>query len=199
MNDSGRSNIAAVILAAGEGKRFGGPKALARLGGMTFLEIIVGNLQGIVNDIVVVGGSKYDEIEKEANRLGVSSVFNPDWPMGQFTSLKAGLRAITDDIDAFFVILVDHPLVNPETYIELMNRNLETPQKILIPVYNGRRGHPLIIPARLRNEIVSAPGQSNLRDILKVHSDETIEVLVNDIGILRDIDSRHDLEEACRG
>jgi CTP:molybdopterin cytidylyltransferase MocA len=197
MSDPLDQNIAAVILAAGEGKRFGGPKALARLGDITFLEAIVHNLREIAADIVVVGGASFDKVEKEAVRLGARAIFNPDWPKGQFTSLKTGLKAISDDAAAM-VILVDHPLVEPETYRVLLAVFKNNPDNIMIPVTNGRRGHPLIIPSKFRSEILDAPDDSNLRDILKNHSADIVEVDIDDAGILRDIDTPRDLTEAAR-
>jgi CTP:molybdopterin cytidylyltransferase MocA len=192
--DIRQQKIAAVILAAGEGKRFGGPKALAKLGGETFLEIIVRNLRGIADDIVVVGGSEYERIKTESERLGVQSALNPDWPEGQFTSLKVGLMACSNEYGGYFIVLVDHPMVEPETYRMLKSYFLRNPDKIIIPVRGGKRGHPLIIPDFLKGQIIAFSGETSLRDILRNCSHQTHELPVEDSGILRDIDTAKDLE-----
>ena len=194
MNDIRQLRMAAVILAAGQGKRFGGPKALARLRGETFLGIIIRDLRTIADDIVVVGGSEYEKIESECARLGVRAVLNPDWPMGQFTSLKVGLSAFSNECPGYFIILVDHPLVQPETYRMLKSNYLQNPNRIIVPIWGGKRGHPLIIPDFLKRQIIVSSGDTNLREILKNNNHQTLEVPVEDPGILKDIDTIQDME-----
>jgi CTP:molybdopterin cytidylyltransferase MocA len=196
MKSGDSAKLAAVILAAGEGKRFGGPKALAILGSETFLEIIARNLRETVSEIVVVGGASFERTKKECQRLGLNAVFNPDWPKGQFTSLKAGLAAIADKVAGYFVVLVDHPLVNAETYQMLHDAFMQFPASIILPTYYGRRGHPLIIPDSLAEEILNSPDALSLRNIIEKHAALICEIPVNDAGIRRDIDTAHDLEEA---
>jgi molybdenum cofactor cytidylyltransferase len=184
-----------MILAAGEGKRFGGPKALAKYRNETFLEMITRNLWSAADSITVIGGAAFDQVKMEADRLGLPIIENKEWADGQFTSLKAGLRVISNQFDCLLIALVDHPFVKKETYQALRDRYIEFPERIVIPIHSSRRGHPIILPAALSSTILKSPNNSNLREILRVFALDVIECPVDDEGILRDIDTRGSLED----
>ena len=88
--------IAGVILAAGEGKRFGECKALATLDGVTFLDMIAKSLKDVgCEPVIVVGGREVGRIIAEATRLGIDYIINADWKKGQFSSLKTGFSCLS--------------------------------------------------------------------------------------------------------
>src|SRR5262249_768807 len=107
--------IAAIVLAAGESRRMGFPKALLPIQGRTFVEHIVGRLTATrVDGIYVVLGAHRERILAAVDVTHAQVVVNHDWELGQLSSLQAGLRALPHgEYDAAIMALVDHPLIEP--------------------------------------------------------------------------------------
>jgi len=187
--------IAGIILAAGEGKRFGGNKALAKIDEISFLEKIANSLKEIgCNPIVVVIGSVTEPIIKEAKRLRIGYAINDNWKDGQFSSLQKGLKEIKNDVSGALITLVDHPLVKYETYNSLKDKFSQSSRNIFIPLYNLRRGHPIVVPSEAINEIIETKNNITLRDILKTHESMIETFPCEDSGILKDIDTKEEYE-----
>ena len=112
-----QSQIAGIILAAGESSRMGRDKALLPLGTQTFVERLLGVLSGVASPIIVVLGHHADEISQAiapalARTPGARVVRNPDYKLGQLSSLQAALRALAaENISGAIVCLVDHPAI----------------------------------------------------------------------------------------
>lgn len=172
---------AGLILAAGESRRMGRPKALLTLGGETFVDRLTGLFSEFCGVVIVVAGAHADAIGAGARRT-VSLVYNPDWAKGQITSMQAGLRAVPAAASRVLFTLVDHPNVQRET----VRRVLESDAEIAIPRAGGRRGHPISFAAALIPEFLAVPETSSAREVLARHAIEYIDV--NDEGILEDID-----------
>ncbi|KPJ61081.1 MAG: hypothetical protein AMJ46_03715 [Latescibacteria bacterium DG_63] len=190
-----RGTVAGVILAAGEGTRVGKNKALLEIEGMKFIEKIARSLRSAeCRPILVVGGADAEAVREEAGRLGIGFVMNDDWRLGQFSSLKAGISHVGSVAAGVLVTLVDHPLVAEETYRLLLEAFFSSPGKIVIPSHGGRRGHPVVIPPKIMEEIVRSPGDSTLRIIMRKHRNLIVEQEVTDIGILTDIDTEEELK-----
>jgi molybdenum cofactor cytidylyltransferase len=188
-------NIAGIILAAGEGKRIGQNKGLLKIGGISFLEKVILPLKDAGCDpVIVVGGSQSDKVKAESLKHGAEFALNENWQSGQFSSLKAGLRQLKHDVEGAIIALADHPLVMSNTYNILMEEFLEHSDKIILPICNGRRGHPIVLPDDIIGEIKSAPDNSILKDIIFDHTDKIYETVIEDPGILKDIDTNSDLE-----
>jgi molybdenum cofactor cytidylyltransferase len=197
MKTSSCNKIAAIILAAGEGRRFGQCKAMALLDGVTFLEIIANHLKKIKCDpIIVVGGRDAATIANEAKRLGINHTINSDWEKGQFSSLKSGLSFIKEDICGALVTLVDHPFVAAETYSLMIDGFVKRPNRIIVPIYDHKRGHPIILPRDIINQIFQSPEDITMRDIIKNHEAMVVQFRCEDPGVLKDIDTKEDLEKA---
>jgi CTP:molybdopterin cytidylyltransferase MocA len=196
------SGIAGIVLAAGEGRRAGGTKALLKIGSETFLERIVTAIRGAgCEPVIVVGGAEGPRVGAEANRLGASFVCNANWQNGQFSSLRVGSASVRSSGTAALVALVDHPLVRVETYRALLDAFGKSPGRIVIPLcedtrtHRTARGHPVIIPADVLAEIAVASEDVTLRDIISRNSDLVLEARVDDPGVLKDIDTAADLKE----
>lgn len=193
--NSKRGTVAGVILAAGEGTRVGKNKALLEIEGMKFIEKIAHALRSAeCRPILVVGGAEAEAVREEAGRLDIGFVMNDDWRLGQFSSLKAGISHVGSEVTGTLVTLVDHPLVANETYGLLLEAFWSSPDKIIIPSHEGRRGHPVVIPARIMEEIVTSPDDSTLRSIMKKHGNFIVIEEVTDVNILRDIDTEEELK-----
>jgi len=189
------ATLAAIVLAAGEGSRIGKPKALVEYEGVTFTEMIVRNLQSVnCNPVYVVGGAEADKVRYLAESLNVNFVHNSNWQSGQFSSLKAAVANSGDYHGSVLMALVDHPFVLSETYEELIDIAFKNPESIIIPVKDGKRGHPIVIPEAIIKEIANAGNDVTLRDITSEHKELIINHPVMDDGILKDIDRIADLE-----
>jgi CTP:molybdopterin cytidylyltransferase MocA len=136
--------VAAVVLAAGEGRRMGGPKALARLQGRPFLERCVEALRRPgVERVLAVLGHQADRVRDEvALPPETVLIVNAQWAGGMLGSVHAGLDAAeAHGCDAVLLHPVDHPLVEPET-VDAVVAALAGGAVIAVPSYQGRRGHP---------------------------------------------------------
>jgi molybdenum cofactor cytidylyltransferase len=186
----------AVVTAAGSAERFGGKKLLARIAGEPLLDHTIRSLLegGVTEVIVVVGTDARAELERDVNAMNdprVRPVENPDPSRGMFSSIQAG--AATANGDALVVLPGDMPYVRPETVRAVIAKYRERPA-IVSPRYNGKRGHPVVMPLSLRDEIAATAPTANLHEVIKHHQDERVDLDVDDAGVVRDVDTPADLE-----
>jgi molybdenum cofactor cytidylyltransferase len=174
---------AAVILAGGESRRMGRPKATLPFRGGTFLGAIAENLGRCCSPVIAVFGFDAARLS-EGVPPGVIPIDNPDYAQGMLTSLKAGLRAVPASCDAVVFTLVDHPAVLPETVDAVMRSTAP----IAIPRFEGKRGHPVLIRREIAREFLLEPLTSKVRDVIDRHAAEIDYVGVGDPGISDDID-----------
>jgi CTP:molybdopterin cytidylyltransferase MocA len=191
-------NIAVLILAAGMSSRMGQQKALLTIGGETIIERLVSVFHQNDVKVFIVTGYHGQYIVQALKNQEVTVVENPNYELGMFTSVQAGVRALQPAIEAFFVMPVDIPLVKSETIKSLINEHNQNPGKIIYPVFGGTRGHPPLIPGNLVTVIVNWSKDGNLRDVLISYSNPALEVEVNDKGILIDIDTLEDYESLLK-
>jgi molybdenum cofactor cytidylyltransferase len=177
--------IAAIILAAGKSERMGRPKALLYFQGRTFLERILHTIsQSHIEHTVIVVGHHRNEIEKA---VAAPLIFNPNYEQGMSTSVQAGLRALPPNASAAAVFLVDHPLIEPGTINDLIGAL--KPGCIVLPVYKGRRGHPVVFAAELFKEILELSPHEGLNMVVRRDPGRVIEVQAASSGVLNDIDT----------
>ena len=170
----------------------GRPKALLPIHSRTFLENILDAISHTsIEDVFVVLGHHRKEIEERVKLPSV--VFNPDYEQGMVTSFQAGIRALSWDASAAFLFLVDHPLVDPKT-LEAMIERL-APNRIVLPVFEGRRGHPVLFSSEVLQEILALPPSQGTNIVVRKNPARIVEVSVNAPGILVDIDTPEDLEK----
>ena len=188
--------IAGIILAAGESSRMGRDKALLPLGRETFLEHLIEVLRGEVRPLVVVLGHHAEEIQERISRFtDVQIVRNPDYKLGQLSSLQTALHALMNQpVAGALVCLVDHPAVTKEVVRALLERFERHPTNIIIPACRGRRGHPVLFPARLFPEFLDAPLEEGARVVVRRHAAEVELVETDEEGILLDVDRPADYE-----
>ena len=179
--------ISAIVLAAGKSERMGRPKALLPIRGRTFLENILDAVaRSSIKDTVVVVGHHRDEILGHVHDLP-KVVFNPEYEQGMVTSFQAGIRALSPDVSGAVLFLVDHPLVEPAT-IESLIANF-APNRIVLPVFQGRRGHPVLFAREVLQEILSLPPSEGANIVVRRDPGRIVEVSVDAPGILVDIDT----------
>jgi molybdenum cofactor cytidylyltransferase len=173
-------NVAGIILAAGESRRMGTPKALLTYRDETFLDRLIGIFEPICSSVTVVLGADPDRIRRGIKR-SARWVVNPRWQAGQITSLQTALSAL-DPCEGVLFTLVDHPAVKPETVASL----LAAPGRLRIPRYQGKRGHPVYAGAVLIPEFLAIPPTGSAREVIDRHAAEY--VAVDDPGVVLDID-----------
>src|SRR5579859_1582980 len=185
----------AVVPAAGSAERFGGKKLLAPIEGEPLLDrTIAALLNGGVDQIVVVVGPEADDLKRDVNSFSdprVWPVVNPDPSRGMFSSLQSGMAEAEGD--ALVVLPADMPFVQGGTVAILLDVFRSRPA-IVSPRYQGKRGHPVILPPALRDEIRAANATITLHEILTRHPDLRVDVDVTDRGVRRDVDRPADLE-----
>jgi molybdenum cofactor cytidylyltransferase len=186
--------LGGVILAAGESRRMGRDKALLPLGGRTFLEHLAHVFDGEVAPLLVVLGHHADEIERRVRLPAAARILrNPEYRLGQLSSLHVALRALDPrQVDGAIICLVDHPGISKQVLRALRDAFEKSQGLIVIPTWQGRRGHPVLFSTRLFAELLAAPLDEGARAVVRRHAGEIETVAVEEEGILWDVDRPED-------
>ena len=184
--------IGGLILAAGEGRRFGGRKQLAALHGRPLLQHSIDAMRAVpaLDPVVVVLGADAERIAARIDLDGVETVVCEDWVEGIAASLRAGIAALAE-ADAVVVTLGDQPLISPQVIAAVLDR-LDHPAPAARATYGGDPGHPVLIKRRLYAAVGELRGDSGARDLL-----ETAGVAAVECGQLcssHDVDTPRDLK-----
>ena len=184
-------SVAGVILAAGESRRMGFPKALLRYRDETFLDTLIGLFAARCQPVIVVLGAHAERI-REGTRRPARFVINADYQRGQTSSMQCGLRAVPDGAEGVLFTLVDHPAVAAATLDALVDGpdpelRMQRPL-VRVPRLGGRRGHPIWFARELIAEFLELPENGAAREIVRSHGAHTEFLDVDDAGILADID-----------
>jgi len=187
--------LAAVVLAAGLSSRMGQFKPLLPLSGGTVLSHALNAFAGLAPAIVICG-NRAEELAPEVRALGARPVLNPDFETGMFSSVLAGVAALPPDVEAFFVLPVDVPLVRPSTPRLLAEDWAAHRVPVTYARFCGERGHPPLLDASLVQPIMQHPGKDGLRGLLAGFEAEARDVDVADRGVLFDLDRPEDYQQA---
>ena len=187
--------ISAIIPAAGYSSRMGALKPTLKLGDKTVLERAIGLFRDSgIKDVIVVVGHGASQTIPIVHECGAQAVMNKQFDRGMFSSVQEGVRALSPDSRAFFMLPVDIPLVRPQTIKDLLGSYYSGMGKIVFPAFLGKRGHPPLVDASYRNEILSHSGEGGLRAVFRKHEDQSIQIEVEDEMILFDLDTPADYE-----
>jgi molybdenum cofactor cytidylyltransferase len=142
-------------------------KPLMEYKGKSFLLSIISKMNLVCDEIIVVTGHNKDLIEKElsqiSNKVNIKTVYNKDYNEGMFTSLQCGLAA-TESYDWVLYHFVDQPTISENFYRQIISE-IDYSSNWIQPLYEGRKGHPLIFSREVVEQILSADKKSNLKEI----------------------------------
>ena len=194
--------LAAVILSGGESSRMGSPKALVPLGpgGETFLEHLLHvTKQPEIGWTRVVLGKHTSEISSALSLDPANVVVNPDWKLGQISSIQAAIRSLpAGETDGVMLFLVDHPLITVTLVAQIVEEFYKSGRPIVLPTFRGKRGHPVIFASRLYDELLAASPQQGAREVVWAHANEVHEVPTTEEGILLNLNDPAALQRALQ-
>ncbi len=185
--------IWAVVLAAGESLRMGTQKLALPFGGRTVVEtVVMAALDSAVDRTLVVLGADQDRIRRILSPYPVRFAVNADYKRGMLSSIQAGFRAAPPEARALVVMLGDQPAIPAQVVDEVVACYRKRGRGIVLPVFAGRRGHPVLIEARYREEVLGLDPEVGLRQLLRSHPDDVAEVDASTGAVLRDMDRPED-------
>lgn len=184
-------NLTGLILAAGASRRMGTPKALLPIDGETFLDRLIAAFEPHCAPVLVVLGHDAETIRAGIRRGGdVRFVLNPNPERGQLSSLQCGLSEVPESSGGVVFTPVDYPRIKSSTIAALAAAFRDAPGEhaVVVPTFQGRRGHPVCIARQLIPDLLGLPQDSRAREIIHRNVHRTRYVEVDSAGILRDVD-----------
>jgi molybdenum cofactor cytidylyltransferase len=180
--------VEGIILAAGYSLRAGDFKPALELYGKSIIQRSIDSMIGLCDKIIVVGGHRIEKLkEVVADMPNITVIKNEHVELGMFSSVRAGVSQV--GAERFFVLPGDQPLVLRSTYEALLDQASD----IVIPRYNGKKGHPVLFNGSCKSEILAMPDTEILRNYIHAKNDVAV-IDVNDPGIGMDVDTPEDYE-----
>lgn len=199
--DATRKPLAALILSGGESRRMGSPKALVPYRGKTFVEHLIEiTRHPRVGVTRIVVGAHADEIRGRLAAHVNEVVVNADWASGQLSSIQAGVRSLPEgETGGMILCPVDHPIVTAKLVARLIEEFDASGKPLALPMYRGRRGHPLIFRSTLYGELLAASAEVGARQVVWAHESDTCAVPTEEEGVVLNINDPITLERAMAG
>ena len=196
--------ITAVILAAGESKRMGKlNKLLLRVGGEALLvKLVKAVCASDVGQVLVVIGHEAKKIRLELNDFPLSFVHNSNFSEGMTTSIKSGIKEVSQNSDGFLICLADMPYINTSEINKLINafvqNRIKEKKLIVVPFFQGQRGNPVLFSIEFRNDILDHKKDSGCKGVIKNNSESVMEIAMDNNSILLDVDTMEDFQRATK-
>lgn len=185
--------ISAIVLAAGRSRRMGAQKLLLPYAGKTLIAHIVDEvLKAPVVETVVVTSVQADPLRAALAGRPVTFTSNPDPEGDMLSSVRCGLKRLPAACTAVVILLGDQPTVTAELLTRMIDAHATGNRGIVVPAYEGRRGHPLLFSIRYRDEILTGYEDIGLRGLLHAHPDDVYELGVPTPSVLADVDTPED-------
>jgi molybdenum cofactor cytidylyltransferase len=189
--------LAAVILSGGASRRMGSPKALVSYQGASFLEHLLSvTRHPAIGVRRVVLGPDADAISQQVALAPNEIVINREWKRGPLSSIHAALRSLPEGTQGMLLCPVDHPLVSAALVNALVRTFLETGAPVVLPMFEGRRGHPVIFAAAVYEELLRAPMETGARAVVWAHKSDLQEVSTTEPGCLVNLNDPEALRKA---
>jgi len=186
--------VSGVVLAAGQSSRIGGTKQLLEFRGSTLLGQVIANARrSLLDEIIVVLGHDALEIRNKLDLEGVKVILNENYRQGQGSSLKAGMAHVSSGSHAAMFLLGDQPLVDEGVIDTVIRAYEKSSSPIVVPVFAGKRGNPVIIGRELFGELAAtAKGDAGARVLFNRHAGVIHRVEIDSRSIHMDVDTAED-------
>jgi molybdenum cofactor cytidylyltransferase len=187
-------DVAAVVLAAGRSERMGAFKPLLPFGQKTVIETCIQHLRdgGIDSVVVVLGsGAQADKLQQHLKNSSVTFASNPDPASEMSASIACGVRALPEESQAVIITPADHPAVPSEVVVRLVSE-WKKGARLVVPTWNGRGGHPVLVDLGFREELVGLDAARGLKGLFEDQQDQVSRIAVNSNYIARDMDTWDD-------
>ena len=194
--------ISAVILAAGESKRMGKQnKLLLPVAGEALLvKLIKSVCDSDVGQVIVVIGHEAEKIRRKLNSFPLSFVYNPNFSEGMTTSIKSGVKEVSPDCDGYMICLADMPFINTSEINKLIHayaqNRIKKNRLIVIPVYQGHRGNPVLFSTEFREDILEHKMEYGCKGVIMNNFESVKEIEMDDDSMLLDVDTLEDYQRA---
>ncbi len=189
-----KKGISAIILAAGEGKRFGCLKQLYKLDGRPMLEVVIEKVIPYFYETLLVLGYEAEKISREGFiPKDVKVLINKNYKQGMSTSLSLAISHLSPYTSHFAVFLSDMPYIKETTILYLLNSVIDEEKRIIAPSYKGKRGFPVIFSKDFEKELRHITGDRGARDVISENKAFLSLIDVDDPGIIKDVDKREDV------
>jgi len=189
--EQSKTKVAAIILAAGEGKRIGSPKWKLKFGDQTFLELIIEKLNaaGIKDIICVCRESSVPKLES------IKYIINEKPQYGMISSIYYGVKALLN-FDSYLIIPVDFSLFSVKTILALIKSN--DGKSVIKPLFKGQGGHPILIPNKLASLVPNYSYEGGLKRLISDSFMKVLDVQVDDENVILNINTEEVYKEALR-
>jgi molybdenum cofactor cytidylyltransferase len=190
--------LAVAILAAGESRRMGRPKALVAFEGRTFVgHLLAATQHPRVGVVRVVLGANAQSVAAELKLDSEMIVVNEGWQQGQLSSIHAAVRSLKpDETDGLILCPVDHPLITLRLVSQLVAEFDAGKKLIVLPTHLGRRGHPVIFHASLYDELLAASPDVGARQVVWAHAEQVAEVATDEAGVILNLNDPETMHKA---
>lgn len=190
--------LAAAILAAGESRRMGSPKALVSIHGKTFVQhLLDATRHPRIGLTRIVLGANAENIRSHLNVANELIVINDEWEKGQLSSIQAAIRSLPDAATEGLILCpVDHPLISQDLVANLITQFDSSRKRIVLPNFRGRRGHPVLFHSDLFLELLEASPEIGARGVVWAHDSDILEVATEEEGVILNLNNPESLRNA---
>ncbi len=187
------NDVWAIVLAAGKSTRMGTQKLLLPFDGKTIVEKVVENiLNSEIDKVMVVLGANHFDVAETLKAWPVKTVWNENFQEGMHTSVISGVKALPSGAKAALIFLGDQPFISDQAVQKVVEAWQTSQKGIVIPLFDGKRGHPPLYDMKYRQELSSLNPAIGLRSVALKFQEDVYEVETFCPEIVRDIDTRSD-------
>ena len=185
--------ISAILLAAGQSQRMNYENKLTKeIQGIALIKHSVKNiLFSSIDELIIVTGHQKEIIEKLIDKNEkIKFIFNKNFKTGMASSIKTGIKSLSNKTNFFFICLGDMPLVSQNTYNLLIKHKDNS--EIIVPNYKGRQGNPILFAKSMIDQIMTIEGDVGAKKILNKFQDRILNIKIDDISVTKDFNTKDD-------